>query len=320
MSLLFSFADRTKGIRGKNIQKKNSIMSRFITILLLFLATVSTAQPRVVDRAIVKMQTEMTFPENFGRGGGGGPMGGDGERVMVMGGPGGMESSTTVYYKGDMTKMASTSDFGNNIVITDRKSGRTTTLIEAMGRKTGFYSTPEDEAAMRSRGDSMREARRDSLQKMGIPIAAPRKPEVEYTNETKKIAGYTCKKALIKTGGGGGGQGGGQRSQASVTEVWYTPDFKLAGGFNVPGLGGGPGRGMMGGGMSGLEQIEGFPMEVSMERGNGMKMHMVVSKIQLDADIPDKEFEIPKGYDVKPMSEMMNRGGGGRTMIMRVEN
>jgi hypothetical protein len=189
-----------------------------------------------------------------------------------------------------------------------------------MGRKTGFYSTPEDEAAMRSRGDSMREARRDSLQKMGIPIAAPRKPEVEYTNETKKIAGYTCKKALIKTGGGGGGQGGGQRSQASVTEVWYTPDFKLAGGFNVPGLGGGPGRGMMGGGMSGLEQIEGFPMEVSMERGNGMKMHMVVSKIQLDADIPDKEFEIPKGYDVKPMSEMMNRGGGGRTMIMRVEN
>jgi hypothetical protein len=105
-----------------------------------------------------------------------------------------------------------------------------------------------------------------------------------------------------------------------VTEVWYTPDFKLVGGFNVPGLGGGPGRGMMGGGMSGLEQIEGFPMEVSMERGNGMKMHMVVSKIQLDADIPDKEFEIPKGYDVKPMSEMMNRGGGGRTMIMRVEN
>jgi hypothetical protein len=289
-------------------------MNRFITILLLSVATGSIAQTRVVDRAIVKMQTEMTFPENMGSRGGG-PMGGDGERIVMMGGPGGMESATTVFYKGDMTKMASTSDFGNNIVITDRKSGRTTTLIEAMGRKTGFYSTPEDEAAMRGRGDSLREARRDSLQKLGIPVAAPRKPEVELTNETKKIAGYTCKKAIVKTGGGQGGQ----RSQSSVMEVWYTPDFKLAGGFNVPGLGGGPGRGMMGGGMSGLEQIEGFPMEVSMERSNGMKMHMVVSKVQVDADISDKEFEIPKGFDVKPMSEMMNRGGG-RTMIMRVEN
>ncbi len=276
------------------------------------------AQPRVVDRAIVKMQTEMTFPENMGNRGGG-PMGGDGERIVMMGGPGGMESATTVYYKGDMTKMASASDFGNNIVITDRKSGRTTTLIEAMGRKTGFYSTPEDEAAMRGRMDSVRDARRDSLQKMGVPIAPPRKPEVEFTNETKKIAGYSCKKAIIKSGGGGGGQGG-QRGQTSVTEVWYTPDFKLAGGVSLPGIGGGPGRGMMQGGMNGLDQIEGFPMEVTMERSNGMKMHMLVSKVQLDADISDKEFEIPKGFDVKPMSEMMNRGGGGRTIMMRVEN
>lgn len=284
-----------------------------ITTLVSLSATcLLNAQPRVVDRAVIKMNIETTFPENMGNRMGG-PMGGDGERVMVMGGPGGMESATTYYQKGDMTKIASASDFGNNTVITDRKSGRTTTLIEAMGRKMGFYTTPEDEAAMRGRMDSVRDARRDSLQKLGIPVAAPRKPEVEYTEETRKIAGYTCKKAVIKTGGGGQG---GQRPQSM--EVWYTPDFKLAGGFNVPGIGGGPGRGMMGGGMGGLDQIEGFPMEVTMERGNGFKVHMLVNKVQLDADVADKEFEIPKGYDVKPMSEMQNNRGG--RMIMRVEN
>lgn len=288
----------------------------FKPVLLVLLAGTASAQPRVVDRAVVKMQTEMTFPENMGRGG---PPGGDGERIVMMGGPGGMEASSTVYFKGDMTKMASTSDFGNNIVITDRKSGRTTTLTETMGRKIGFYTTPEDDAAMRGRMDSVRDARRDSLQKLGINVAPPRKPEVEYTDETKKIAGYTCRKAIVRSPSGPGGQGG-QRGNGSVSEVWYTSDFKLAPGMALPGIGGGMGRGMMGGFggmMNGLDQIEGFPMEYTMERSNGMKMHMVVTKVQLDADIADKEFEIPKGYDVKPMREMQN---GGRVMMMRVEN
>ena len=70
-------------------------------------------------------------------------------------------------------------------------------------------------------------------------------------------------------------------------------------------------------GVNGLDQIEGFPMEYQMERTNGMKMHMTVTKVQLDAVIEDKVFEIPKGYDIKPMSEM--QGGDGR-MIMRMGN
>jgi hypothetical protein len=56
-------------------------------------------------------------------------------------------------------------------------------------------------------------------------------------------------------------------------------------------------------------------MEYQMERNNGMKMHMTVTKVQLDAVIDDKTFEIPKGYDIKPLKEM--QGGDGR-MIMRM--
>jgi len=277
-------------------------MKYLLPICLVLTGLSVNAQVKVVDKAIIKMKTEITFPENMG-----GNSPGEGDRVMMMGGAGGMEANTTMYYRGDMSKVESTSDFGNNIIITDKKNKKTTTLTEAMGRKFGFYSTEEDEKAMRSRMDSSRNARRDSLEKAGIPVSKPAKPEVEYINETKKIAGYTCKKAILKSKN--------QRGEVNSTIVWYCPDFKMAEGFS---LGGGAGRGMMAmAGVNGLDQIEGFPMEYQMERNNGMKMHMTVTKVQLDAVIEDKVFEIPKGYDIKPMSEM--QGGDGR-MIMRMGN
>jgi hypothetical protein len=282
-------------------------MKHLLSVAALLLTGSAIAQPRVVKSAIVKMQTEITFPENFGGPGGGGPPGGGdgGGNTVIMGGPGGMEANSTLYYTVDRSKLESTSDFGNNIVISDRKEKKTTTLIEAMGKKTGFYSTEEDEAAMRNRMDSARNARRDSLQKMGLPIAAPAKPEIVYTEETKKIAGYTCKKALIRT----------KDRQGTVNEstVWYCPEFKMGEGFSFGGGRGGFMGGPMMGGMNGLENIDGFPMEYSMSRNNGMKMHMTVSKVQLDAAIDDKTFEVPKGFELKSMKDMQGRDG--RMMI-----
>jgi hypothetical protein len=178
-----------------------------------------------------------------------------------------------------------------------------------MGRKTGFYSTEADEEAMRARGDSLRKARRDSLQQAGIPIGAPRKPDIEYLEETKKIAGYTCKKALVKTRD--------QRGETNVTSVWYCPDFTVSGGMT--GNRGGGGGFMRGGmammGMNGLDELPGFPMEIHMERNNGMKVHTVVTSVKLDASIDDKVFDIPKGYDIKPLSEMQGRDG---RVMMRI--
>jgi outer membrane lipoprotein-sorting protein len=53
-------------------------------------------------------------------------------------------------------------------------------------------------------------------------------------------------------------------------------------------------------------------MEYEIVRQNGMRIHMTVTKVQLDPNIDDKTFEIPKGYDIKPMSEMQGQGGGMR--------
>jgi len=288
--------------------KRISVLS-----VLLFAVTICFAQPKVVEKAIVKVKTEMTFPENFGNDRGPGGGGGEGGGFSM---PRDMETNTTMYYTPSFMKVESMSDFGNNVVITDRINKKTTTLIEAMGRKTGFYSTDADMEAMKAKTDSMRQLRRDSLQAMGITFK-DNKPELVYSDETKKISGVVCKKVTIKSKGQGG----------AVTEnvIWYNPEFKMAAtstaAGNTGGFGGGGGRGggmmSMAGGIQGLELIEGFPMEYEMVRGNGFKIHMTVLKVQPDANIDEKIFEIPKGFDLKPMSSMQGGNGEGMRMIFR---
>jgi GLPGLI family protein len=273
-------------------------MKQLLAICTLALSMHVQAQ-KVVDKAIIKMKVETTFPENFNPGGGG-PDGGGGNFQM----PRDIEVNSTVWYKGNFTKMESQSDFGTNQTIIDREAKKTTLLMEMMGRKMGYYSTEADQEAMQKRMDSARIARRDSLEKLGLNFAR-NEPEITIGNETKTIAGFNCKKAIIKTKN--------QSGQVSETVVWFTPDFKMGEGYTLNGGGGGGGMmRMMGMTPQGMDKINGFPMEYEITRQNGMKVHMVVTKVQLDAEIADKTFEIPKGYDLKPMSEMGGPGGGMR--------
>jgi GLPGLI family protein len=283
----------------------------FIGLILLVAYTIGFAQQKTVERAIVKSKTEITFPQNVNRN-----AGGDDDGNATFGGAGGMESKSTVYFKGDLIKTYNESDFGNTTVIVDKKNKRTTTLREAMGRKTGFYSTEEDEAAMRknmqARRDSIRQARGQSVSNTNATIP---EAEIVATNETKKIAGYNCKKAIIKTKS--------RQGEVNETIVWYTPDFKMAQGYPVAGnTGGGFGRGMRGQrggfGIAGLDKIDGFIMGYDVSRSNGFEMHMEVTKAELDPAIDDKIFEIPKGYDIKPLSEMQEQFRGVR--ITQEEN
>jgi hypothetical protein len=236
----------------------------------------------------------MVFPENPNAAAGGDGPGGGGMMGMRD-----MEITTNVFYKGDNTKLESVTDFGTSYTFIDNKAKKTTTLMEAMGRKQGFYSTAEDAANMQKRTDSMRAVRRDSLEKMGLSFAAPAEPEITYTEESKKIAGLVCKKAIIKSKD--------RQGVMNETAVWYCPDFVMGEGFTMNSQGGGR---MMNFNPTGMDKIKGFPMEYEITRQNGMKIHMTVTKVQLDADIADKTFEIPKGYDIKPASEMQNFGGG----------
>lgn len=282
-----------------------------LSAVLLAAGIVAFAQPKIVERAIVKAKTEITFPENFSFGGPGGPGGGGDGPPGGFTMPRDMETTTTMTYSPDYMKIESLSDFGNNVVITDRKKKVTTTLIEAMGRKTGWFTSDAEAEAQARKQDSTRKARRDSLAELGLTFT-DNKPELIYSDETKKVSGYTCKKVTIKSKG--------QNGQVTENVIWYNPDFKLAASStaasaNGGGFGGG-GRGRMQmGGLPGLDQIEGFPMEYESTAQNGFKIHMVVLKVQVDAAIDEKTFEIPKGFDVKPQSTF--EGQGGMRMIFR---
>lgn len=226
-----------------------------------------------------------------------------------------MESKNTVYYKGDLIKTLSQSDFGNSTVIIDKKSKKTTTLMEALGRRTGYYITEEDEIKMKEntqkRMDSMRAARGGN--EISQPNNSASTPEIEYTSDTKKIAGYNCKKAIIKTKS--------RQSEVSETIVWYTNDIKKPQDYPAPGnMGGGAGgfaRGFRGGvgtqagslGLNGFDKIDGFIMGFSISRPNGFKMESEVNSVEVNPDIKDSIFDIPKGYELKPLAEMQSQWG-----------
>lgn len=277
----------------------------FTVMLSYCIVMAGMAQQKTFGSAIVKSKTSVTFPDNNNRGG---SDNGDGD---LGGRPSGMESKSTVYYRGDFIKIDNESEFGNNSIIIDKKNERTTTLIQAMGRKTGYYSTEEERKAMeermRKRMDSIRQARGESAEN-NQRQQNPQDVEIVQTNETKKIAGFTCKKAIIKSKP--------RQGEVNETIVWYCPDIKHPENYPLN-FGNTGGRGFVGAmsgrnNFSGLEKIDGFIMGLEVSRPNGFKMETEVTDIKTDVTIPDKTFEIPKGYDIKPISEMENQMRNGR--------
>lgn len=233
------------------------------------------------------MPDDMPMPEGDG----------GGNRVMIINGmsAGGDDTKTTVFYKDDKVKIVNDGGMGRSTIIIDKTQKKTTTLIEMMGNKTGFVSTEEDELKQRKRIDSMMGARRNAVTDISI----------DYTDETKKIGGYNCKKALIKTSH--------ENGHTDSLYVWYTPELKMAEGFTFRGAGG-----MFGGSgatLSGFDKLNGFPMKYEMKMRRGMTMSIEVTKIDTEKSIDDHEFDIPKGFEIKPISEMRGPGGGMQIRI-----
>lgn len=276
-------------------------MNRIITFLLLVISLGAYAQPKVLTQATITTKTTIVSPE-----GDEAPAGnftsesGDQVRVMRFGGDG--ETKTSTWLKNDLVKTFSESEMGRTTLIRDNSKKITTTIMEMMGRKNGFYATDAEQEEMRKRVDSMMQGRNPNA-------TSGRQAEysVEYINESKKIAGYECKKALLIATRGNG--------RKDTTQVWYCPDFKLQG---IPSTGGALGGfGGFGGqsGSNGMEKLDGFPMKYERNMGRGRTMTVEVTKLVTDKEVSDKEFEVPKDIEVKPMKDMQN--GGGPVFQMR---
>jgi len=108
--------------------------------------------------------------------------------------------------------------------------------------------------------------------------------DVTYTEETKEIAGYKCKKAEIKN-----------KADGVVTNAWVTEQIK---GTNKQ-----------------YPFLKGFALEYNVHNDNGMTIAMKVKTFE-KMKVPNEYFEIPKEYTKKTMADFQKemekmQGGDG---------
>jgi hypothetical protein len=275
-------------------------MKPILFFSLILCGSHAMAQPKLITQATINSTTTIVAPEEedvstIQNQGGGGPGGG---MRMMFGGDGETKSVTQV--KNDMVKTVLKTDMGRTTIIRNNAAKLTTTLMEMMGNKTGFFVTDEEQAQLRKRMDSMMQSR--SKDSSAVNVRRPQEPapvEIVYAADTKKIAGYECKKAYLVTTRILGIK--------DSTMVWYTPEFKIN---HVTNTGGG-GFGMSSSTSNGFDKIDGFVMGYETKMRRNRTMTVQVTKIDFTKEVTDKDFEIPKDFEVKPMKEMGGMMGGG---------
>lgn len=119
----------------------------------------------------------------------------------------------------------------------------------------------------------------------------PAEPKIEYVNETKTIAGYECKKAIVTVVG--------KDKKEEKTEIWYSEKFE-----NPNKEGKGRGQGIMKG-------LKGIPFEYAGGQG-GMKFKMTAREVS-EEPVADSKFNLSTdGYKVMTMDELKAMQGGGK--------
>ncbi len=150
-------------------------------------------------------------------------------------------------FKDDLIRVEVSMAMGKTTIISNNKTGNGTMLMDMMGNKIAMEMNKED--MMKDKGNSP-------------------KPKVELTRESKDIAGYSCKKAIVTVGTSDGDKS---------FDAWFTNDLKVRNSFS-----------------SQIEGIDGFLMEFQTVQ-NGMSMKMKANHVDPLA-IDDSEFIIPDGY------------------------
>ena len=278
-------------------------MKKLIICFMVLTYSTLNAQTIIQNKAIVYTTMNIIAPEDEeSRGGDGEGRQGMNFRNMMDG-----ETKITTTILNDKIKNDLRSESVKSSIYRDESKKLTTTVFEMMGTTSGFYVTDEEQAQMQARRDSMIAERR---KKDSSAPARPekREPQISFssTTETKKIAGYTCYKGYLITTR--------LLGLKDSVSVWYTPEFtfqhvKFTGG--ISGI-----QGMMGNvTLTGADKINGFVMGYEMKMRRNRRMEVEVTKIDFKKEINEKDFDLPKDIEIKPMREMQNmfgnqRGGG----------
>jgi hypothetical protein len=145
-------------------------------------------------------------------------------------------------------------------------------LMEQMGNK---YAIKQTKAEMDKEEAKMKDK--------------PADPKIEYVNETKMIAGYECKKAIVTMVD--------KDKKENKVEIWYSDKFEN------------PNKEGKGRGMSVMKGLKGVPFEYSTTMGP-MKIKMVAKEASTEA-VPDSKFVLSTdGYKMMTMEELKAMQGG----------
>jgi GLPGLI family protein len=162
-----------------------------------------------------------------------------------------LPAESVAYYKKKNSRIETNSMFGSQIFIVNEKK-ESTLLLDMMGMK---FAVPMD-----------------------IPEEAESdKPKITYEKSGgKTIAGYKCKKAIVKYAD-------------EEMEVYYTEELKA---FSDK-----------------ISGLKGFPMEYT-TNSSGMKVKTTVTEVKKET-VSDDKFTIPDDFQVMSLDELQRMLSGG---------
>lgn len=171
----------------------------------------------------------------------------------------------TVSIKGTKSRMDMQMSGMNTVEISDYEAKTKVALLNLMGQKYAIKQTSDDIAK---------------------EMAKEPASTVEITSETKMIAGYSCKKAVITVNDDG---------VKSTYEAFFTNEFG-------------------GGKMSNFDNplykdIDGVLLEFSMKTRE-LNMKFTATSVEKKS-LPAKDFEIPSEYTLTTQEELKSKFGGG---------
>ncbi len=175
-------------------------------------------------------------------------------------------SKMEMYFKDKATRVEMSMGAMMNITsITDENSGNVLMLMGGMMGKNAVQTT-------------IAETEKSNTENMP-------KYDVTFSDETKVIEGYNCKKAILTDEGG------------NENIFWYTEEIMMSK----------KGQNYLN------EEIPGMAMQYDMNNG-GLKMTLTVTKVEttLDKKTSKTLFQtaIPDGYNVMTMDQLKMMGGG----------
>lgn len=172
-----------------------------------------------------------------------------------------MPSESVIYFKDNLMKMEMNLPMGKTTFISNHTTGSGTMLMDMMGNK---FSVKMDKSDLEKEKKSKENTK------------------VTFPGETKLIAGYNCKKAIVTFHSSEGDKS---------MDAWFTNELKIKNSFT-----------------SQIDGIDGFLMEFYTNQ-NGMSMKMKARSLEFRS-IDDSEFVIPEGYTPFNMDALKKMQGG----------